>query len=95
MRVMRSNPLAEPETADRDDAGLVARARDGDREALEQLVSRHQRWIYNLVLRMVYLPQDAEDATQEILIRELIAQFVRSVRLQPDHVGTQASSQSR
>ena len=50
-------------------AVLAARARDGDREALEQLVIRHQRWIYNLVLRMVYLPQDAEDATQEILVK--------------------------
>ena len=37
--------------------------------ALEALVERHRPWIYNVALRMVYLPQDADDATQEILIK--------------------------
>ena len=41
----------------------------GDRGALDALVTRHQPWIYNVALRMVYLPQDAEDASQEILIK--------------------------
>jgi RNA polymerase sigma factor (sigma-70 family) len=45
------------------------RAQAGQREALEQLIARHQAWIYNIALRMVYLPEDAEDATQEILIK--------------------------
>jgi len=49
----------------------VARAKGGDREALEALVRRHQAWIYNIALRMLYHPQDAEDATQEILIKAL------------------------
>jgi RNA polymerase sigma factor (sigma-70 family) len=35
------------------------------------LIARHQAWIYNIVLRMVYNPYDAEDATQEILIKLL------------------------
>jgi RNA polymerase sigma factor (sigma-70 family) len=35
------------------------------------LITRHQRWIYNIALRMVFLPQDADDATQEILIKLL------------------------
>jgi hypothetical protein len=43
----------------------------GSREALELLIARHQSWIYNIVLRMVYNPYDAEDATQEILIKLL------------------------
>ena len=43
----------------------------GSKEALELLITRHQRWIYNIALRMVFLPQDAEDATQEILIKLL------------------------
>ncbi len=30
---------------------------------------RHQAWIYNLALRMVHDPEDAKDATQEILIK--------------------------
>jgi RNA polymerase sigma factor (sigma-70 family) len=63
------NPLAERATADPEDRALVRQARGGDREALEQLITRHQAWIYNIVLRMVYLPQDAEDATQEILVK--------------------------
>ena len=33
------------------------------------LVERHRPWIYNVALRMVYLPQDADDAAQEILIK--------------------------
>jgi hypothetical protein len=63
------NPLAESAAADPEDRELVCQAQGGNREALEQLITRHQAWIYNIVLRMVYLPQDAEDATQEILVK--------------------------
>ena len=64
------NPFAETAAAaDPEDRDLVRRAQAGDRESLEQLITRHQAWIYNIVLRMVYLPQDAEDATQEILVK--------------------------
>lgn len=63
------NPLADNDEDDAEDRRLVAAARAGNREALETLVSRHQRWIYNIVRRMVYVPQDAEDTTQEILIK--------------------------
>jgi DNA-directed RNA polymerase specialized sigma24 family protein len=62
------NPLADNAASDPDDRQLVSQAQAGHREALEQLITRHQAWIYNIVLRMVYLPQDAEDATQEILV---------------------------
>ena len=47
---------------------LAARARDGDRSALEDLVTRIQGRVYNLALRMLWHPEDARDATQEILI---------------------------
>ena len=63
-----ANPLADTAT-ENDEAQLVALAQTGSRDALEQLVTRHQAWIYNIVLRMVYQPQDAEDITQEILIK--------------------------
>jgi len=63
------NPLADDAAWDTEDRDLVRRAQAGNREALEELVTRHQAWIYNIVLRMVYLPQDAEDATQEILVK--------------------------
>jgi len=47
----------------------VERAAAGEREALEDLVRRHQAWIYNIAIRMLAHPQDAEDATQEVLIK--------------------------
>lgn len=41
----------------------------GDREVLDALVRGLQRWVYSLAVRMLWDPRDAEDATQEILIR--------------------------
>jgi DNA-directed RNA polymerase specialized sigma24 family protein len=66
------NPLAESAASESADRELVCQAQGGNREALEQLITRHQAWIYNIVLRMVYLPQDAEDATQEILVKLIV-----------------------
>src|ERR1700719_312198 len=65
-----NNPLAD-NSPDLEDRNLVLRAHSGDRKALEDLVQRHQAWIYNIAIRMLYHPQDAEDATQEILIKVL------------------------
>jgi RNA polymerase sigma factor (sigma-70 family) len=48
---------------------LVVRARQGDPAALEDVVRNIQDRLYNLSLRMLYHPADAEDATQEILIK--------------------------
>ena len=62
------NPLAEAATESLDEA-LVAQARSGDREALEQLLTRHQPWVLNIAVRMLWRRADAEDATQEILIK--------------------------
>ncbi len=49
----------------------VARARAGDRAALEAVVRAVQKGVYNLALRFLWHPQDAEDAAQEIMIRIL------------------------
>ncbi len=65
------NPFADTPDGDADDLVLVRRAQGGDRDALETIVGRHQAWIYNLVLRMVYHPHDAEDVTQEVLVKLL------------------------
>ena len=65
------NPLADVPSGDADDQDLIRHIREGSRDALELLITRHQAWIYNIVLRMVYNPYDAEDATQEILIKLL------------------------
>ncbi len=48
---------------------LVQAARAGDRDALDALVSQIQTRLYNLAVRMLWHPADAEDATQEILIK--------------------------
>ena len=56
---------------DLEDRALVSRAINGERDALEQLVQRHQAWVYNVAIRMLAHPHDAEDATQEIFIRAL------------------------
>ena len=52
-----------------DEAGLVARAVDGDKAALEEVIRLLCDPLYRLALRMTWRPADAEDATQEILIR--------------------------
>jgi RNA polymerase sigma factor (sigma-70 family) len=51
------------------EADLVARAVDGDKAALEQVIRLLQDPVYRLALRMAWRPAEAEDATQEILIR--------------------------
>ena len=65
------NPLADNAPSEPEDQNLVSRARAGDRTALEDLIERHQAWIYNIALRMLFHPEDAEDATQEILVKVL------------------------
>src|SRR6202022_1673859 len=62
------NPFTEviDESADFD---LISQAKNGSREALEKLVLRHQAWIYNIAVRMVFHPQDAEEVTQEVLVK--------------------------
>ena len=65
------NPLADAPSGEADDQELIRHIKQGSREALDLLIARHQAWIYNIVLRMVYNPYDAEDATQEILIKLL------------------------
>jgi RNA polymerase sigma factor (sigma-70 family) len=55
--------------SDESDESLVTKSRGGDVDALDTLVRRHQSWVFNLALRMVWRRDVAEDATQEILIK--------------------------
>jgi len=72
MNQIMNNPTESPLSANyQDDAAdieLVHAAVQGDRPSLEALVKRHQGFIYSLAQRMLYAPEDAADATQEILI---------------------------
>lgn len=65
----RINPLAASVAQDVTDVDLARLAADGERDALEQLVRRHQRWIHNLALRFMLNPDDAADLAQEAMIR--------------------------
>src|SRR6266540_83508 len=67
LRTAMMNPLAETYAPAPSDEQLVARALAGQRDALEELLRRHQRWLYNIALRMLQSAEDAEDATQESL----------------------------
>ena len=48
---------------------LAIKARSGDKNALTKLISKIETPIYQLAVRMLLYPSDAEDATQEILIK--------------------------
>lgn len=58
----------EPQVQDADNA-LIERILQGSRRDLEALIARYQGWIYNVALKMTMDPSDAEDVTQEILIK--------------------------
>src|SRR5216684_3365189 len=47
---------------------LVARAKSGDLEALEALYRAFETPVYNLALRMLRRPEDAEDVLQETFL---------------------------
>ena len=45
------------------------KAQRGDQAALEELIGQIKGKVYGLALRMLWHPEDAQDATQEILLR--------------------------
>jgi RNA polymerase sigma-70 factor (ECF subfamily) len=57
--------MAEPS------AEVVRRAQRGDEEALVELVTGQQRYVYSIALRMLGNPTDAADVTQESVVRLL------------------------
>ena len=70
------SPFSE-EYNDQDDQLLVSQTCAGSREAAGQLVRRHQRFIYNIALKLVNDSNDAADMTQEVLVKMLtkLSQF--------------------
>ena len=48
---------------------LVLKANKGDKKSLELVLLNIKDYVYNLSLKMLLYPEDAEDATQEILIK--------------------------
>lgn len=48
---------------------LIQRARSGDQEAFAALVAEHQRYVYNLALRVLKNEEEALDLAQETFVR--------------------------
>lgn len=51
------------------EATLIQRAQKGDQDAFAVLVTEHQRYVYNLALRVVRDENEALDLTQETFVR--------------------------
>ncbi len=62
---------------------LLTLALNGDGAALERIIKLHRDFIYNVVWKMVMNPQDAEDITQDIIIKIItnLSSFKRQSRL--------------
>jgi RNA polymerase sigma factor (sigma-70 family) len=58
---------------DQVDLDLVKSAIGGEKKALQNLLIRHQLFIYNLALKMTKSVEDAEDLTQEVFIKAITA----------------------
>jgi RNA polymerase sigma-70 factor (ECF subfamily) len=54
---------------ERDDRTLARRAQRGDQDAFAELVTRHQRYVYNLAYRLLRDAHEAEDLAQEAFLR--------------------------
>ncbi len=65
--VAQTSPLEDREIEV--DAALVARAQAGDRGALGELCARHHRYLFNVAVRMVHSPAEAEDVAQAVWLR--------------------------
>ncbi|HEY6979198.1 MAG TPA: RNA polymerase sigma factor [Chitinophagaceae bacterium] len=58
---------------DQADTELVKLAISRDKHALQDLITRHQIFVYNLALKMTVSVEDAEDLTQEVFIKAITA----------------------
>lgn len=56
-----------------DEQALIARAQQGDAQALAAIVESHQRTVYNVALRMCGNPHDAEETLQETFLSAIKA----------------------
>jgi RNA polymerase sigma factor (sigma-70 family) len=63
------NPFSKTNYNDATDIALIDSVLNGDRNSLNFLLQRHQNYIYNVALKMLNNIADAEDVTQEILIK--------------------------
>ena len=69
MDTIRRGPTAQREDSPSPDEALALRCRAGDLAAFDLLAHRYQPRLYGYALRMVGHSQEAEDLTQETLLR--------------------------
>src|SRR2546427_7938185 len=69
---------------------LVARAKSGDLEALEALYRAFETPVYNLALRVLRRPEDAEDVLQETFLE--VVRSIKQYRGEGDRKSTRLNS---
>lgn len=52
-----------------DEQALIRKAQKGDTDAFADLLALHERFVYNLALRTLRNPEEAEDIAQEAFVR--------------------------
>lgn len=63
------NPFSTTYTTDKTDEVLVQEVLKGHKGSLNNLIQKHQPFIYNIAWKMIGDPMQAEDLTQEALIK--------------------------
>lgn len=63
------NPFNKSDSIDSSDKELIKRTLEGESAALNELILRHQPYIYNIAWKMVGNPMDADDLSQEAIIK--------------------------
>lgn len=66
---MKESPFKIENYSDQRDYELISLALNGDKASLTNLIKVHQKYIFNIALKMVNNVEDAEDITQEILVK--------------------------
>lgn len=63
-----NNPLS-PKHKEHQDQALIQGALRGDKKSLAQLIKLHEPFIYNVAWKYTNDPEEAQDLTQEVLIK--------------------------
>jgi RNA polymerase sigma factor (sigma-70 family) len=58
--------------SDTEDKKLIKDALGGSKTALEHLIKRHYKFIYNVAFKFVLTHEDAQDLTQEVIIKVIV-----------------------
>lgn len=60
-----------------EDKTLIENSLKGDQKALEQLIKKHQDWVYNIAINLTANTEDAADLMQETLVKMItkLSQF--------------------